>query len=63
MRAIRYLYYQEGDAWVGWLEDYPDYRTQGYSIEELEEHLKDILEELSGGTIPCVRRVGELLVQ
>jgi len=63
MRAIRYLCYQEEDAWVGWLEDYPDYRTQGYSMEELEEHLKDILEQLSGGSIPGVQSFGEPLVQ
>lgn len=63
MRAIRCLYYQEGDVWVGWLEDYPDYRTQGYSIGELEEHLKDILEELSGGSIPGVQSFGKPLVQ
>jgi hypothetical protein len=29
-------------------------------MEELQEHLKDIFKELTGGNIPCVRRVAEL---
>jgi len=38
------------------LEEFPDYMTQGESIAELEEHLRDIYEDLSSGKIPCVRR-------
>jgi len=48
--------------WVGYLEEYPDYWTQGETIEELEENLRDIYKELSSGHIPCVRRVAELVV-
>jgi hypothetical protein len=32
---------------IGWLEEYPDYRTQGESMGELEENLKDIHESLN----------------
>jgi hypothetical protein len=35
MRTTLYVYYQKDDMWVGWLEEYPDYRTQGASLEEL----------------------------
>jgi len=31
--------------WLGYLEDYPDYWTQGESIEDLEDHLRDIRKE------------------
>jgi len=48
--------------WVGYLEEYPDYMTQGETIEELEENLRDIHNELNSGTIPCVRKVAELEV-
>ncbi len=48
--------------WLGYLEQYPDYMTQGASEKELKENLKDIYEELIRGTIPCVRRVAELEV-
>lgn len=62
MHTLRYIYYEEDDMWVGWLEDYPDYRTQGASLEELQLNLKDIQQELESGTIPCVRRIGELVI-
>jgi predicted RNase H-like HicB family nuclease len=47
---------------VGWLEEYPDYRTQGSTLEELKENLKDIYEDLNSGKIPYIRKSGELIV-
>jgi predicted RNase H-like HicB family nuclease len=35
----KYVYWQEEDMWIGYLEDYPDYWTQGESREELQENL------------------------
>ena len=49
--------------WVGWLEEYPDYRTQGATLDELKENLKYIFEDLSTGEIPHVRKYGELVVR
>ena len=46
--------------WIGYLDEYPDYMTQGETIEELKENLRDIYRDLTGGTIPHVRRVAEL---
>ncbi len=48
--------------WIGYLEEYPDCMSQGESLEELKENLKDIFQDLSSGDIPCVRRVAELKV-
>ena len=48
--------------WVGWLEEYPDYRTQGTTLDELKENLIDIYADVSSGAIPNVRRRGELVV-
>lgn len=62
METIRFVYYQEDDLWIGWLDEYPDYRTQGATLKELKDNLKDIYEDLSTGKIPCVRRYGELAV-
>ena len=62
MGTIKFVCYQEDNMWVGWLEEYPDYRTQGTSIEELKENLKDIYEDVSTGKVPHVRRYGELAV-
>jgi len=62
MQNIRYVYWQDGDAWLGHLEEYPDYLTQGESLSDLEEHLRDLLKDLSSGVIPCVRKLAELQV-
>jgi len=62
METLKFIYYQENDIWVGWLEEYPDYRSQGKTLDELKENLKDIYEDLSTGKIPYIRRYGELMV-
>jgi len=63
MEKVKYVYYQEDNAWVGWLENYPDYKSQGLTLEELQENLRDIYEEINTGKIPQVRKVGELAVK
>ena len=62
MTLLKYRYWQDGEMWLGYLEEYPDYMTQGENMEELLENLKDIYQELSSGTIPSVRHVAELAV-
>ena len=60
MNTIKYIYWQDENMWLGYLEEYPDYWAQGETMEELQEHLKDIFKELTSGNMPCVRRVAEL---
>lgn len=55
-----YKYWQDGEFWIGYLEEFPDYMTQGDTLENLKEHLVDLYKELSNGTTPHVRRVGDL---
>jgi predicted RNase H-like HicB family nuclease len=62
MKKIRYIYWQDKDMWLGYLEEYPDYMTQGQTLEELQEGLKDLYDELTSGRIPGVRRVAELQI-
>ncbi len=62
MKTVRYVYWQDGDMWLGYIEEYPDYMTQGASLEELQENLKDLHDELTSGRIPGVRRVAELRI-
>ncbi len=57
---IKYHYWQEGEYWLGYIEEYPDYMTQGETLVELKENLKDIYRDLEGGKIPAVRKTGEL---
>jgi predicted RNase H-like HicB family nuclease len=62
MERKKYIYWQDDNFWLGYLEEYPDYMTQGETLEELEENIRDIYEELNSGNIPCVRRTAELEV-
>jgi predicted RNase H-like HicB family nuclease len=60
MKTVRYVYWQDEDMWLGYIEEFPDYMTQGQTLEELQENLKDIYADLTAGKIPGVRRVAEL---
>ena len=59
----KYTYWVEGEFWLGYLDEYPDYQTQGISLEELKENLADLYKDLSQGMIPSIRRSGELEIR
>jgi predicted RNase H-like HicB family nuclease len=62
MHNIRYVYWQDGDFWLGYIEQYPEYMTQGMSLEELQDNLKDLYKDMTSGEIPFIRKLGELQV-
>ena len=59
----KFTYWIEGDFWLGYLEEYPDYQTQGTSLEELRANLADLYIDLSQGLVPSIRRSGELEIK
>jgi predicted RNase H-like HicB family nuclease len=62
MSTVRYVHWQDGDMWLGYFEEFPDYMTQGESLVELEENLRDIYKDLTSGEIPGIRNVAELTI-
>jgi predicted RNase H-like HicB family nuclease len=62
MRKVKYVFWEEGGSWLGYLEDFPDYWTQGETLEDLKEHLRDLYADLSGGYVPGIRRVDDLVI-
>jgi len=52
MVPARIVHWQDGDMWLGYFEDFPDYLTQGVSPAELEENLRDLYRDLTSGEIP-----------
>ena len=56
----KYRYWQDGAFWMGYFEEYPDYLTQGKTMEELIENLKDIHNEINGNAMLRIERVAEL---
>ncbi len=62
MRTMQMTYWKDGEFSIGYLNEYPDYRTQGFSKEELVENLKDLLKDIGSGQVPYIRKVEELMM-
>lgn len=62
MHILAFTYWQDGDAWLGYLDEFPDYWTQGESLDDLKAYLRDLHAELTSGEVPCVRRHAEMEV-
>lgn len=62
MRKLAYTFWQDGDFFLGFLNDYPDYHTQAYSKEELLDNLKELLFDIESGEVPFIKKVEELTV-
>jgi predicted RNase H-like HicB family nuclease len=59
---VRSIYWQVQDAWLGYLEEYPDYWTQGESLNDLIEHIKELFLDLTSGQIPGIRKVEAFVI-
>jgi predicted RNase H-like HicB family nuclease len=46
MARGKIIYWEKEGAWLGYLQEYPDYWTQGETLEDLKEHLRDLFLEL-----------------
>ena len=62
MKAVKFVHWQEEGFWLGYLQDYPDYLTQGVTLEELRENLQDLYRDVTSGEIPGSRKIAELIV-
>lgn len=62
MHTVSIVYWEEDGGWLGYIQEYPDYWTQGETLENLKEHLRDLYKDLTSGEIPGIRKVGELVV-
>ncbi len=62
MKTVQFTSWQEGEFCMGFLNEYPDYQTQGLNREELIENLKDLLIDFESNQVPYIRKVEELLV-
>lgn len=62
MKKISFTYWRDGKFYLGFLNQYPDYQTQGTTKRELIENLKDLLKDIETREVPYIRKVEELLV-
>lgn len=52
MNKLKVTYWQDGKYWLSYINDYPEYVTQGLTFDELIENLKDIYQDISNDLIP-----------
>lgn len=51
MEKKKITYWQDDKFFVGYANDYPEYMTQGYSLEELIDNIKDIIYDVENENI------------
>jgi hypothetical protein len=54
MHTIKFIYWKEDGAWIGSLQDYSNAWTQGKTLDDLKEHLKDLYHDLTSGQLPGI---------
>lgn len=63
MNTVKIVIWQEDKWWFGYLQDYPDFQTQGKSLKKLRENLKDLYRDIrGGGELPGIRKFDDLVV-
>jgi len=62
MDTTQFVYWIDGEYYLGYLAEYPDYLTQALLKTELVENLKDLWFDLTNGEVPYVRKIEELTV-
>jgi predicted RNase H-like HicB family nuclease len=62
VRHFLYTYWEDGAFFIGHLNDFPEYETQGLTKEELEENLKELASDLESSEIPYIRRIAEIVI-
>lgn len=57
MNKKKFVYWKDNNMMIGYMEEFPDYLSQGITLEELIDNLRDIYKDLMCGDIPNVRHV------
>jgi len=59
---ISYSWWQDGDFYLGYIDEFPQYPTQGESLEDLENGLKEIYGWIKDGTLIIKEKKGTIKV-
>ena len=62
MQSLKYIHWKDGDFYIGHFVNYPDYLTQGESMKELIENLKDLYRDIKSNEVPYIRKIDELVI-
>jgi predicted RNase H-like HicB family nuclease len=53
---LNIVYKEEKDWFIGHLQEYPDYESQGKTLDELKENLIEIYHDINKGLVPDAER-------
>jgi len=57
VQTVNIIYWEEQGGWIGYLQEYPDYWTQGETLDDLKAHLNDLQQELRRRHFPGHLRI------
>ncbi len=60
--SLRMVYWQDEEMYVGRLLEYPNVATQGETLEELEENIKDAFELMYLEDVPQDYKLKEVAI-
>lgn len=53
---LAFTYWQESDGmWLGYMNDYPEYTTEGHSLDDLKRMLISLRKDIDSDVIPGIR--------
>lgn len=54
--SVQFTYWKDSDFYIGHLNDYPDYETQGRTLKELQDNLRELYQDIKSEEIPYIQR-------
>lgn len=62
MKELKFTWWKAEQFYLGYLNEYPDYMTQGITKDELIENLKSLLDDIESNEIPYIRKTETMMV-
>lgn len=62
MEKKKITYWQDNEFYIGYANDYPEYMTQGLTLDELIDNIKDIVKDVENELVPGKRITEELFI-
>lgn len=56
MQVVEMVCWQDKDMWLGYLQDYPDYWSQGETVVELKQHLHELYQDITQGRLAGIHQ-------
>lgn len=62
MSTVKYVHWEEDGSWLHYLQDFSDYWTQGETLDDLKEHLRDLYADLIDSQLLGIRKVDDSVI-